>query len=284
MSRSDSRPAAGSDADATDESAPTPLIEMRGIEKQFGQVVALDGVDLTLESGEILALVGDNGSGKSTLIKTLVGIHQPDAGRISIRGERRRISNPKQAREYGITTVYQDLALVDTLSVAANMFLGRTPTRRLGILPQVDWRRMNERAEEILRQRLNIEIDATQEVEYLSGGERQAIAIARALVTDPDIVVMDEPTSALSADSTSRVRDLVRTLNEEGITVLLISHNLDEVFDLAHRVTVLDNGRLVGTVDTGDVSKDEVVQMIVGGEMPPGVDGEGDRAQTDRGE
>jgi len=157
-----------------------PLIEMRGIEKRFGQVVALDGVDLRLESGEILALVGDNGSGKSTLIKTLVGFHQPDAGTIAIRGEEREIPSPKAARKHGISTVYQDLALVDTLSVATNMFLGRTPVTRLGFLPRVDWDRMNEEAEKILRTRLNIDIDATQEVEYLSGGERQAVAIGRA--------------------------------------------------------------------------------------------------------
>jgi ABC-type sugar transport system ATPase subunit len=247
-----------------------PLIEMRGIEKRFGQVVALDGVDLWLEPGEILALVGDNGSGKSTLIKTLVGFHQPDAGTIAIRGEEREIPSPKAARKHGVSTVYQDLALVDTLSVATNMFLGRTPVTRLGFLPRVDWDRMNEEAEEILRTRLNIDIDATQEVEYLSGGERQAVAIGRALVTDPDIVVMDEPMSALSTDSKGRVRDLVRTLNDEGVSVLLISHSLDEVFSLADRVTVLDNGHLVGSVETDRVSTDDVVGMIVGGETPAG--------------
>lgn len=258
-------------ADVADDDA--PIIEMRGIEKSFGQVVALDGVDLTLEEGEVLALVGDNGSGKSTLIKTLVGVHQPDAGTISVRGQERAITSPKLAREYGISTVYQDLALVDTLSVAANMFLGRTPTRRIGFVRQVDWAQMNERAEEILRTRLNIEVDATKDVEFLSGGERQAIAIGRALVTDPDIVIMDEPMSALSTDSKSKVRELVKSLNDEGITVLLISHSLDEVFGLTDRVTVLDNGRLVGTVDTDSVSKDDVVQMIVGGEMPAAAGG-----------
>ena len=249
-----------------------PIIEMRGIDKTFGQVVALEGVDLTLREGEILALVGDNGSGKSTLVKTLVGIHQPDAGTISIREKERTVASPKAARDYGISTVYQDLALVDTLSVAANMFLGRTPTKRFGLIRQVDWAQMNERAEEILRTRLNIEVDTTKEVEFLSGGERQAIAIGRALVTDPDIVIMDEPMSALSTDSKSKVRELIKSLNNEGITVLLISHSLDEVFDLTDRVTVLDNGRLVGTVDTDHVSKDDVVQMIVGGEMPAAAD------------
>lgn len=245
-----------------------PLIEMRGIEKRFGRVVALDGVDLTLREGEILALVGDNGSGKSTLVKTLVGIHQPDAGEIFIRGDRTTVDNPREAREHGIATVYQDLALVDSLSVAANIFMGRALSGRVGILPKLDWKQMNEEAEEILRTRLNIELDPSMEVEFLSGGERQAIAVARALVTDPDVVVMDEPTSALSADSARRVRELVRSLNDEGITVLVISHNLDEVFELTDRTTVLDGGRLVGTVDTDGVTKETVVQMIVSGSMP----------------
>jgi ABC-type sugar transport system ATPase subunit len=244
------------------------LIEMRDIEKRFGRVVALDGVDLTLNEGEILALVGDNGSGKSTLIKTLVGIHRPDEGEVYVRGERVAINSPKEAREYGIATVYQDLALVDTLSVAANIFMGRALSRRFWGLPKLDWRQMNERSEEILRTRLNIEIDPQTEVEFLSGGERQAIAVARALVTDPDVIIMDEPTSALSADSAQRVRELVKSLNEEGIAVLIISHNLDEVFALSDRITVIDNGTLVGTVDTGRATKEAVVQMIVGGSAP----------------
>jgi ABC-type sugar transport system ATPase subunit len=245
------------------------LIEMRGIEKHFGRIIALDGVDLTLREGDILGLLGDNGSGKSTLIKTLVGVHQPDDGEIYIHGERVNISSPKEARQYGITTVYQDLALIDTLSVAANIFLARNPTKKFAnTVSVVDWETMNERAEQILKSRLNIEIDPTLEVEFLSGGERQAIAIARALVTDPDIIIMDEPTSALSADAAQRVQELIQTLNDEGITVLIISHSLDEVFELTDRITVLDNGNLVGTVKTDRVTKENVVHMMVAGGIP----------------
>lgn len=243
---------------------------MEGIHKQFGRLVALGGVDLDLREGEILGLLGDNGSGKSTLVKTLVGVHQPDDGTVTIRGEEVDINNPKQAREYGISTVYQDLALVNEQSVAANMFLARTPMKRLfGVLPVIDWDRMHEEAGRILRERMNLDIDPTARVEFLSGGERQSIAIARALVTDPDILVLDEPTSALSPDSAKRVEELVRTLREEeGISVIVISHNMDEVFNLTDRITVLDNGNLVGTVDTDGVTRRDVVEMMVSGRMP----------------
>lgn len=244
------------------------LVEMHGIEKHFGRVVALNGVDLEVREGEILGLLGDNGSGKSTLIKTLVGVHQPDAGEVFIRGEQVHITNPKEARKYGISTVYQDLALVDSLSVSANLFLARNPMKKFAGVSIVDWETMNREAEEIIRNRLNLEIDPTARVEFLSGGERQAIAIARSLVTDPDLIIMDEPTSALSADSSQRVRELIKTLNEEGITVLLITHSMDEVFALTDRVTVLDSGDLVGTADTDAVTKEDIVQMMVSGEMP----------------
>lgn len=245
------------------------IVEMRGIKKRFGRVVALDGVDLEVEEGEVHGLLGDNGSGKSTLVKTLVGVHQPDEGEVYVKGKKRNITSPKDARSLGIATVYQDLALVDEMTVAANMFLARFPMRRLaGIIPVVDWAEMNERAEQILRERLNLNIDPTARVEFLSGGERQAIAIARALVTDPDIVVMDEPTSALSAESTRRVQELVKTLQDEGISVIIISHNLDEVFALTNRVTVLLSGTLVGTVNSADVTKNDIVTMMVDGSMP----------------
>jgi simple sugar transport system ATP-binding protein len=245
------------------------LVEMRGIEKRFGRVVALDGVNLELRNGEVLGLLGDNGSGKSTLVKTLVGVHQPDGGEIYIKSEKRDIQTPKDARELGIATVYQNLALVDTMTVAANMFLARHPMKRLGgVLPIVDWEEMNQRAEAILRERMNLSIDPTARVEFLSGGERQAIAIARALVTDPDIIVMDEPTSALSAESTRRVQELIKTLQEEeGISIIVISHNLDEVFELTDRVTVLLNGNLVSSVDSDSVSKNDIVTMMVDGTM-----------------
>lgn len=250
-----------------------PLIEMRDISKAFGRIQALDGVDLTLYDKEILGLLGDNGSGKSTLVKTLVGIHDPDGGEIRVRGEPVNIGSPKDARKHGIATVYQDLALVDALSVAENMFLGRKPVRRVGgVVPIVDYDRMQTEAERILRERLNIKLDPTTSVEYLSGGERQAVAIGRALVTNPEIVVMDEPTSALSADSAQRVRDLIRNLREEGMAVIMISHDLDEVFTLTDRITVLENGKHAGTVETAAVDRDDVLRMMMAAPVDTGAD------------
>lgn len=260
--------ASGMSADGGD-SATAPLIKVRGISKKFGSIEALKDVNMTLRQGEILGLLGDNGSGKSTLVKVLVGVHNPTAGEVFIQGENVNIGGPKEARRYGISTVYQDLALVDELSVAQNLFLGRMPRKYIGgVVPVVDYDRMEEEAERILRERLNIHLDPTSKVEFLSGGERQAVAIARALVTDPEIVIMDEPTSALSADSSAHVQELITTLREEGISVLLISHDLNEIFDLTDRITVLDNGELVGTVDTKTVDKDDVVKMMMSGVMP----------------
>ena len=249
------------------------LIEMEGIHKRFGRVVALNGVNLRVRENEVMGLLGDNGSGKSTLVKTLVGVHQPDEGTIRIRGDDVTITSPKVAREYGISTVYQDLALVNEQTVAANMFLARNPTKKLGgILPIVDWGEMNERAERILRERMNLNIDPTARVEFLSGGERQAVAIARALVTDPDIVVMDEPTSALSPDSAKRVQDLVKTLRDEGLSVVIISHDMDAVLDITDRVTILENGNHVGTVPTKSVTQSQIVEMMMTGALPEGVE------------
>jgi len=252
-----------------EETGTTNIVELEDISKHFGHVTALNDIDFSLMEGEVHALAGDNGSGKSTLIKTIVGLHQPSSGTIYIRGEPTEVKNPKNARQLGIATVYQDLALVDTMSVAANVFLGRTPTRRfLGVLPRVDWKQMKERSQEILESRLELNVDLETDVEFLSGGERQAVAIARTLVTDPDVVILDEPTAALSTDSSERVQNLIQTLNDEGITILVISHSIDEIFDLADRTTVLHNGDIVGTVDTDDAVKDDIVEMMVGGEMP----------------
>lgn len=244
-----------------------PRIEVTDVEKRFGTVEALSGVTLTLEDNEILGLVGDNGAGKSTLIKTLVGIHQPDAGEIRFGGEPVTIDGPKHARRLGVSTVYQDLALVDELSVAENLFLGRVPVRKLGgVLPVIDTERMNEEANRILGERLNIHVDPDTPVEYLSGGERQAVAIGRALVTDPDIVLLDEPTSALSKAAVEHVENLVQQLKTTGHSVILIDHNLEEVISMADRVAVLFQGRVVDIVDTADVTHSDIVTMMVSGE------------------
>lgn len=247
-------------------SSDIPLIEMKGITKRFGQIEAINDIDLNLYEGDVLGLLGDNGAGKSTLIKTLVGLHSPTEGTIRIRGEETKITSPKDARKYGIATVYQDLALVDERTVAENMFLGRYPVKRFGgIVPIVDYETMNKRTKTILKDRLDIDIDPTASVEFLSGGERQSIAIARALVTDPDMIIMDEPTSALSADAANRVQRLISTLQDEGITIIIISHDFNEVFSVTNRVMVLNNGSLVGDLPTDSVTKDDLLHMMVDG-------------------
>jgi|AntDeeMinimDraft_5_1070356.scaffolds.fasta_scaffold01151_3 ABC-type sugar transport system ATPase subunit len=243
------------------------LVEVENVEKRFGTVEALSGVDLELRENEVLGLVGDNGAGKSTLVKTLVGIHQPDAGEIRFDGEPVSIRGPKHARRLGMGTVYQDLALVDQLSVAENLFLGRAPVKKLGgVLPVIDTEKMNRDSERILGERLNIHVDPETPVEYLSGGERQAVAIGRALVTDPEIVLLDEPTSALSKAAVEHVEDLVNQLKEAGHSVILIDHNLEEVISMTDRIAVLFQGRVVDVVDTDDeITRDDIVSMMVSG-------------------
>ena len=248
-------------------SVSNPQIEIENVQKRFGTVEALSGVTLDLGENEVLGLVGDNGAGKSTLVKTLVGIHRPDDGEIRFDGEPVTIDGPKHARELGIGTVYQDLALVDELTVAENLFLGRTPVKKLGgVWPVVDTQRMNQQAQRILGDRLNIHVDPETPVEYLSGGERQAIAIARALVTDPEIVILDEPTSALSKAAVEHVERLVQQLKSNGHSVILVDHNLEEVQSMTDRIAVLFQGEVVDVVDTDSVSRDELVSMMVSGQ------------------
>ncbi|MBX0325993.1 ATP-binding cassette domain-containing protein [Halomicroarcula sp. F13] len=243
-----------------------PRIEVEHVKKRFGTVEALSDVSLTLKDNEVLSLVGDNGAGKSTLIKTLVGIHQPDGGEIRFNGEPVTIDGPKHARKLGVGTVYQDLALVDELSVAENLFLGRMPVKKVGgLVPVVDQEYMAEEAERILSEHLNIHVDPDTPVEFLSGGERQAVAIGRALVSDPDIVLLDEPTSALSKAAVEHVEELVQRLRDSGHSVILIDHNLEEVLSMSDRVAVLFQGRIVDVVDAADVTRDDVVSMMVSG-------------------
>jgi ABC-type sugar transport system ATPase subunit len=246
-----------------------PRIEVEHLKKRFGTVEALSDVSLTLKDNEVLSLVGDNGAGKSTFIKTLVGIHQPDGGEIRFNGEPVTIDGPKHARKLGVGTVYQDLALVDELSVAENLFLGRMPVKKVGgLVPVVDQEYMAEEAERILSEHLNIHVDPDTPVEFLSGGERQAVAIGRALVTDPDIVLLDEPTSALSKAAVEHVEDLVEQLRDSGHSVILIDHNLEEVLSMSDRVAVLFQGRIVDVVDASTVTRDDVVSMMVSGHRP----------------
>ena len=244
-----------------------PSLAARGISKAFGHVEALRDVDLELYDGEILALVGDNGAGKSTLIKILSGALQPDAGEIQIGDERVSLSSPTVAREHGIETVFQELAVVPALDIAENLFLGREVRFRgpLGRhLPFIDRAQMRRQARAHL-QTFNIGIPSVrQRVDTLSGGQRQAVAVARAPAFGRHIVIMDEPTAALGVKETEAVMDVIRRINEHGLAIILISHNLPQVLDLSDRIMVLRAGRKVGTIVTRDSDTEQVVRMITG--------------------
>ncbi|MFQ6033934.1 MAG: ATP-binding cassette domain-containing protein [Candidatus Bipolaricaulia bacterium] len=239
---------------------------MRGVSKRFGGVHALERVDFRLCKGEIVGLIGDNGAGKSTLIKILAGIHRPDEGEILFEGRRVEIRNPKEAKLLGIETVYQELALVDNLDVPSNVFLGREPTVRIPWLKIIDKRRMEEQAHQIL-ERLRIKIDSMHSpVVNLSGGQRQAVAISRALYTEPKVAIMDEPTAALAVKEVGKVLDLIRRLKEGGVSVIFISHTLQEIFSVSDRIVILRKGRKVGDLPVGELTINEAVKLMVGGE------------------
>lgn len=242
-----------------------PLLELRGIWKRFDAVQALLGVDLTVETGEVLALVGDNGAGKSTLIKIISGVHPPDSGEIWLDGRRVHIDSPERAKELGIETVYQDLALFEHADVSGNLFAGREVTRRfLGIVPILDEGRMRDFARETL-DRLRIRIPGVDRpMKLLSGGQRQCVAIGRAIAFGTKLVIMDEPTAALGAVEAAKVLGLVHTLKDRGVTVIVVSHNLQHVFSMADRIAVLRHGRSAGSVRPGETTGEAVVRMIVG--------------------
>ena len=246
-----------------------PLLEARGLSKRFGGVQALQQVSFRLHAGEVLALAGDNGAGKSTLIKCISGVHHPDEGEILYRGRPVRLENPREARELGIETIYQDLALADNLDVGANVFLGREPaTRRFGILPAIDRRRMRDAAHEVLKT-LEIEIPPgklTLPVRTLSGGQRQAVAIGRAIYWQASVLIMDEPTAALGVPEQRKVRELIQRLKEQQVGVIFISHNLVDIFAVADRILVLRRGRAAGERRTPETDHDEIVKLMVGAE------------------
>lgn len=239
-----------------------PIVSMRDIQKAFGGVRALKGVDLDIYLGEVHALVGDNAAGKSTLIKTLSGALRPDAGTITFDGKEVTIEDPRHAKALGIETVYQDLALADNLDVPANVFLGREMTRFRWFL---DNRAMAERARALLA-RLKINIpNIRQKVRQMSGGQRQSIAIARAVCFNARVIILDEPTAALGVQETGKVYALIREMRDHGRAVLIISHNLNHVFDNADRITVMKTGRSIGSRRVCDTNQDEIVRMIVSG-------------------
>lgn len=243
-----------------------PVIEMKTISKRFGGVHALEKVDFTLGKDEVVGLIGDNGAGKSTLIKILAGVHRPDDGEIFFEGRRVEIHNPKEAKSLGIETVYQELALVDNLDIPANIFLGREPTFRIPWLGIIDGQEMERHARQIL-EGLKIKIDSMHSpVLNLSGGQRQAVAISRALYSNPRVVIMDEPTAALAVKEVDKVLDLVLQLKKSGVSVIFISHTLQNIFSVSDRIVILRKGRKVGDIATDKTTADEVVKLMVGAE------------------
>lgn len=246
-----------------------PIVEMKNIHKNFGGVTALQDVDLTLYEGEVLGLVGDNGAGKSTLIKILSGAIVPDKGEICFQGEKVQIKQPKDAKKLGIETIYQDLALIDNLNVAANVFIGREIRKgSLGrIFRIMNLKEMEKKTQELL-DRLRITIESLRErVGSLSGGQRQSVAIGRAIYFNARVLIMDEPTAALGVEETEKVHNLVKDLKERGLSIIVISHNLNDIFEISDRIMVLKTGRLVGIRKKETTDKEEIVRMIILGEQ-----------------
>jgi D-xylose transport system ATP-binding protein len=240
----------------------TPLLQLRGISKSFGSVQALSDVDFEVRPGEVMALVGDNGAGKSTLIKCIAGTHTPDAGEIIFEGHDVHIHTPKDAARLGIEVVYQDLALCDNLDVVANMYLGRE-AQRFEILNEAT---MEQRTAETLKSLAVTTIRSVrQPVATLSGGQRQSVAVARAVMWNSKLVILDEPTAALGVAQTEQVLELVRRLGQQGLGVILISHNLHDVFETADRITVLRLGRDIGIFQRRETTQQAVVEAITAG-------------------
>jgi D-xylose transport system ATP-binding protein len=257
-------------ATATD----APLLELRGVSKRFGAVQALDGVDFALAAGEVVGLVGDNGAGKSTLVKVISGIYAADAGEYRFEGRERTVHSPVDATALGVATVYQDLALCDNLDVVANLFIGQErlsggPGR---VVRELDEASMEQHAAELL-ETLTVKLPSLRsEVGLLSGGQRQSVAIARSLLGEAKVVLLDEPTAALGVAQTAQVLALIKRLREQGLGVVVISHNLADVFEVVDRIFVLRLGRRAGMFDISDTTREEVVATITGAEF--GEDGD----------
>ena len=249
------------------ETSGTPLVEIKDLSIAFGGIKAVDQASVDLFPGEVVAILGHNGAGKSTLIKVLSGAYKRDGGQIFVNGEEADINNPRDAKQYGIETIYQTLAVADNVDAAANLYLGREILTSFGTL---DDAAMEAEARKVMG-RLNPNFQRFKEpVSKLSGGQRQSVAIARAILFNARILIMDEPTAALGPQETEQVSELIQQLKKEGIGIFLISHDIHDVFDLADRVAVMKNGQMVGYARTEDVSKDEVLGMIIMGKCPAG--------------
>lgn len=244
--------------------AAMPIVEMRAIGKRFGAIQALHDVALRLMPGEILGLVGDNSAGKSTLMKILSGAYQKDSGQIQVQGAAVQFKSPQESRALGIEMIYQDFALCGNMDIAANMFLGRWPTKGWF----VDRKRMEADAAAVLS-KLKVDVASVRlRVESLSGGRQQSVAIARAISSDPKVVILDEPTANLSVTATRQLLDTMLELREQGVAQIIISHRLNDIFSVGDRVMVLKRGRVVGDRVIKQTTEDEVLGMIVQGDMP----------------
>lgn len=251
------------------ETTHSPVLELRGICKRFGAVEALSDVDFEVYQGEVIGLVGDNGAGKSTLVKVIAGTYHPDSGEYIFEGQRVAIDKPNDASNLGIQTVYQDLALCDNLDVVANLYLGREKKRSLipWLVRVIDEVEMERMAQSFV-QELHVRIPSLRSrVAALSGGQRQSVAVARAVMWNSKVVLLDEPTAALGVEQTQQVKELIHRLKEKGLGVVVISHNLADVFDVADRIIVLRLGKRVATFETHVTNLDQVVSAITGAEF-----------------
>ena len=243
----------------------TPLIEMRDIEKHFGSVIALAGVSISVSAGEVHCLLGDNGAGKSTFIKTMAGVHKPSHGEMFVDGEKVAFDSPRDAMNLGIATVYQDLAMIPLMSVTRNFFMGREPTKSFGPLKFIDFDEANRVTKEEMH-KIGIDVrDPNQAVGTLSGGERQTVAIARAVYFGAKVLILDEPTSALGVRQTSMVLKYVDMVRQKGLGVVFISHNVRHAMAVGDRYTVLNRGQTLGTAVKGEITPEELQDLMAGG-------------------
>lgn len=244
-----------------------PILQVKNLYKHFGGLVAVDGVSLQVYPGEVVGLLGDNGAGKSTLIKLISGVYKPDGGQVIFDGSEATFSSPLEARKQGIETIYQDLALCENLDASANIFLGRERLhRRMGVFKELDYAYMLKESRKVLDQ-LEIQIpDLRQPIRQMSGGQRQAVAIARAVYWNARLMIMDEPTAALGIPEQLKVLQLIRTLREQGVPVIVISHNLQDVFAVANRIVVMRRGRNVGERSISETDTNDIVGLMVGSE------------------
>jgi len=246
------------------------VLSLRDIKKSFGGVEALQGASLDVVKGNVTALVGDNGAGKSTLIKTIMGVHQPTSGSIQIDGVETAITNPEAARQQGIEAIYQDLALVGTFDLVSNFFLGQEITKSYlgGLITVLDKKAMRKEAMSVLTEQVGIHIGNPYASAYvMSGGQRQAVAIGRAIHSDARLIIMDEPTAALGVEETERVLSIIERLREQGLTVLVVSHNLEHVFRCADTIAVMHRGKVTAVLPTDKVTRQDVVGHIMGSRL-----------------